>query len=643
MDNTGQKTRIRFELNKQLLVTKKNTVIKISDIVTKVEELYPNNPTQQGSIYAWLRGDRYPKADNLAQIIHALSELTQKAINIGDILKYENQEPSLFIQADRFFQDNDSQKALSLYKLYLDSEDSLSTDERIQTKLKIAEIKFNFGEIGESEEGAITYYKQALELVLGGSEIDPLANIKTHIGLGNCYTITGETQKAYDYFTEAINEISDIEQDKQIDTDFANLNDDDKTLLVLEAKAFRGQGDVRRREGYITGAIVKYNIAIAKLYNLDTNESQLEFAHALNSLGAAYDDKDDFNKASSYHNEAKSIRENLNNKRDEAYCHYDLGNSYIKRAKSLGSEERKEMLDRARKSYSQALNLARNSGDKRVTAYGERGLGHYYRGLSQNKEALKHYQSSLDTFNIIGDIRGVSYTTLAKVKTQRKIDANKKSTRKAERIKLSILLEEEVKQALENFKTCNDVRGQKRSFLLLGRILYRRYELLRDTKSKREDQFKTLEDSFIFYKKAEGIQSPKDFKEWSKIYNSDDPDIQKSRAHLGIVDISQGITFLGLGTIHKEYVKQKYIAEESEKDHTDESEWYFLIALGSFRDTHVLHLAYTNMHRGELREILGNTKSAHTHYRAALHGFKSINYETGIEEVTKKFKTPILV
>jgi tetratricopeptide (TPR) repeat protein len=121
--------------------------------------------------------------------------------------------------------------------------------------------------------------------------------------------------------------------------------------------------------------------------------------NALGSLGLAYSELGQTQRAIQFHEQYLNISRELGDRRGEGNALGNLGIAYG----NLGETER------AIQFYEQALTIAREIGDRRGEVHSLGSLGNAYRVLGETEQAIHLYEQALITAREIGDRRGESY------------------------------------------------------------------------------------------------------------------------------------------------------------------------------------------------------------------------------------------
>jgi tetratricopeptide (TPR) repeat protein len=170
----------------------------------------------------------------------------------------------------------------------------------------------------------------------------------------------------------------------------AQTNSSDAAQKVYgEAEELYEQGTAEA----LRGAIVKYEEAL-KLYREAGNRSRE--ALTLNSIGGAYLNLGENQKALDYYNQSLPLKRAIGDRGGEATTLYNIGGIYL----NLG--EKQKALDY----YNQSLSLFRAVGSPHWEAVALNSIGLVYSDLGEKQKALEYYSQSLLLKRAIKDQRG---------------------------------------------------------------------------------------------------------------------------------------------------------------------------------------------------------------------------------------------
>jgi CHAT domain-containing protein/tetratricopeptide (TPR) repeat protein len=255
--------------------------------------------------------------------------------------------------------------------------------------------------LGETQK-AIDYYNQAVTIKLEVG--DRLAAGRTLSNIGSIHTRMGEVQKALDAFDQSlslIRAVGDSRTEAGILNNIGNLYFDqsewqkaldhfNQSLAISRAKGDRiseattinNIGGVYNTIGEKAKALDSFNQALA-IYGstgLRANE-----AATLNNIGMAYSDLGQRQKALDYYNQALPISRATGDKTVEANALLNLGNLY----RDLGVKQ--TSLDY----YNQSLSLYRATRDRIQEAVALNNIGLVNSDLGDKQKALDYFNQAL--------------------------------------------------------------------------------------------------------------------------------------------------------------------------------------------------------------------------------------------------------
>ena len=218
-----------------------------------------------------------------------------------------------------------------------------------------------YSTLGRTEK-AINYYQQALDIAREtGNRNREGAWLG---GLGNIYRTLGQTEKAIEHYQQAL----------AIARETGNRGNEGAWLGSL--------GNIYRTLGQTEKAIEHYQqaLAIARETGNRGNEGAW-----LGNLGNIYRTLGQTGRAIEHYQQALAIARETGNRGNEGAWLGNLGNSY----RTLGQT------GRAIEHYQQALAIARETGNRGNEGAWLGNLGNSYRTLGQTEKAIEHYQQAL--------------------------------------------------------------------------------------------------------------------------------------------------------------------------------------------------------------------------------------------------------
>lgn len=643
--------KVTFKLKE--FIESNDATLSAKILASEIQALYPDDSINIKTLYAYMSDSskassttktakqneggatksqsgtyRNPSFDNIAKIISALSQVLEREIFLDELLFYQEDNDSLFVEANKLLEKGEIEEALSLCESRAILEENSfenNPGQAARIMLATAKIYYQLGKINEALQYCETIGEELFEVNL----MDSYVVIEALIGKAACLSVLGNTLIAYKTFEKA--------QEAVYQLRIGMNSRSNKRLLILEATILRGQGDARRREGYLTGALIKYELAISILEQLKGIDAKTELAHAYNSLGSAFDDLDKIETALKYNTIARDIRKDIKDIRGEAYSYYDLGNVNRKLARSSKGTAFILYIHEAEQAYTKAFEIAKRIGDMRLASYAQRGQGHILRMQGNHQEAIAKYAEAAIGFNTCGDCRAFAYVLLGQAKSYRSLSKPEATTNNLLLAKTHLL------RALEIFKNVKDVRGQKHTLNLLGRLHYKNYS---------NSFFRShpeLIQSKKYYEEAEKIQPMTNFEAWYAAAEGSEEKWQMM-VNQGVKDRSVAFTFLGLASIsfreYEQALRENQSVERIDRYHA-KSDWYYVRAFHAFDEQHFLGIGYTFLGRGQLRlaqaedfDDIGKFH-AQTYFQSAKLSFEAIQYTKGLEKVDtflKRFK-----
>ena len=268
-------------------------------------------------------------------------------------------------------------KAIDKYKEALALWQSIKkTGPESQVALTLNAIGENYGELGDTNK-AVDYYTQALPIFRTAG--DHAGEAATLNNLGDAYVSLGQTQEALDYSNQALTAMRKVGDRRG------------------EAIALKTIGLVHSILGDKPKALDYHNQSLAILRDL--GERQLE-ATALINIGEIYIDLGEYQKALEYCNKALLSNRALGNLSNEAVSLSDIGFIYG----SLGDTQQELVY------YTQALELQQRTGARAGQAITLNNIGHVHSKLGDKQKALEFYERSLALRRALNDRRGEAST-----------------------------------------------------------------------------------------------------------------------------------------------------------------------------------------------------------------------------------------
>ena len=125
-------------------------------------------------------------------------------------------------------------------------------------------------------------------------------------------------------------------------------------------------------------------------------------ASALNTQGATFFLKGNYDEALGYYQRSLEILEEINNIKGMTKAYNNMGIIY----KNQGNEKK------ALEYYHKCLKISEEIGDKKAIAKAYSNIGNIFRGQGNHKQALEYYRKSFKLDEILGDKRGMANTLI---------------------------------------------------------------------------------------------------------------------------------------------------------------------------------------------------------------------------------------
>ena len=226
---------------------------------------------------------------------------------------------------------------------------------------------------------ALLKFEQSLKLYQTQNNKLGQANCFTNIGI--IYSILGESQKALDYFNQALPIY--------------------KTVAVrdrnAEASVLNDIGIVYNRLGESQKALDYYNKALPIYKAVGDLRGE---ARALGNIGNVYINLGELQKALDYHNQALPIYKTIGDRNDEATGLNNIGNIY-----SILGESQKAL-----DYYNQAFPIYKAVGDRNGEARALNNMGRNYDSLGERQKALDYYNQALPIYKAVGNRSGEAFS-----------------------------------------------------------------------------------------------------------------------------------------------------------------------------------------------------------------------------------------
>lgn len=257
------------------------------------------------------------------------------------------------------------------------------------------------------------YFNQALDLWRRAGSRNGEALALNDIG--RAYSDLGETQKALDYLNQALpiwretgsrrGEALTLNNTGRV---YSDIGDEQKALDFLnqalpiwrevgnrrgEASTVTNLGRVYSDLGQAQRALELYNQALPVWREVGDRDGE---ALTLDDIGRVYFDLAQKQKALDFYNQALPIWRETNNIHGQAGTLNDIGRTYS----DLGQR------DKALEFYNQALPMWRAAGDRSGEALTLYNIGRNYAGEGQNEKALEFYNQALPIWRGVGNRRG---------------------------------------------------------------------------------------------------------------------------------------------------------------------------------------------------------------------------------------------
>jgi tetratricopeptide (TPR) repeat protein len=264
-------------------------------------------------------------------------------------------------------------KAIDKYKEAVALWQSIKrTGAESQVALTLNAIGENYRELGDTNK-ALDYYTQALPIFRTAG--DHAGEAATLNNLGDAYLGLGQPQEALDYSNQALTAMRTVGDRRG------------------EAIALNTIGLVHSILGDKLKALDYQNQSLAILR--DFGERELE-AIALGNIGEIYIDLGEYQKALEYCNKALLSDRALGNVSNEAVALSNIGFIYG----SLGDNQQELVY------YTQALELQRRIGNRTGQAITLNNIAHVHSKLGDKQKALEFYERSLTLRRASNDRRG---------------------------------------------------------------------------------------------------------------------------------------------------------------------------------------------------------------------------------------------
>lgn len=240
--------------------------------------------------------------------------------------------------------------------------------------------------------------------------------VKSLIGLGNCYSFQGDYKKALDLhlkslaFSKRMNSKFKIANCySNIGIIYANQGIYDTTILYFQkslsifqdikdtngiAKCYNNIGTVYKLQGKFDSAIKEYD----KSLEIDINKNkQADLAIDYFNMGAAYFGKGDFSSALNYYYKSLKIREDFGDKIGVAQCFNNIAIAHS----SMHNN------DKAVEYYNKSLAIRIEIGDQRGMASCYNNIGSQFYESRNYPKALEFFFKSLDIRKTLNDLDGI--------------------------------------------------------------------------------------------------------------------------------------------------------------------------------------------------------------------------------------------
>ncbi|HEX7316926.1 MAG TPA: CHAT domain-containing protein [Pyrinomonadaceae bacterium] len=304
-------------------------------------------------------------------------------------------------------------RALGFFKSALDMRQGLHDREAELQSLN--NVGYVYVYTGETDK-AFGYFSRTLALAAGGATHGSArAEAQANNYLGEVYYARGDLKASLGQFNKALgmwgvagDRAGRALAQRNLGYTYADSGDLPKALDSFRQalSLYRAIGD-RRGEALSETAIgTVFSFLGEKQIALDSHKRAREFFRAigdrsgeavtLNSIGRAFEDLNDPLTALDHYNLALRLLEENGNHGSEAVTLYYIGRLYH----SQGDVER------ALDFYHRSIALSRSTGRGRVEAYGLLGVGAIYGSGGQGARALAQFKQVLQYYRSIGDRRG---------------------------------------------------------------------------------------------------------------------------------------------------------------------------------------------------------------------------------------------
>ena len=392
---------------------------------------------------------------------------------------------------------------------------------------------------------------------------------------------------------------------------------------TLWAQAWRLQAEVRRTEGWITGALPLLEFAKYHIKNPQSRGEKLATAHINNTLGLVYTSLDQLNKAVNYHKKAHKIRKRYGTKYDCALTAKDIAKIGVWKSRSLNKSKREKTLQKSLKTFNKARDVFIHSESKSELGRCYKGIGdlHYCRyhmdgdPLINTEDdenlflAKENYKWSLELFEQTGEILKVSYVKLRLGLVYQKLG----KIEKALNLYLEVINIFESRKNESSMELPTDRQALRAAYNRLGRLLFKHK--------------KDLEGAEKEYQKAKNLyQAPTHPRFHEIVIKNEENPIIFDRG-----DRHYAYTLMGITEI---------LIEKKGRDNLDLADMYLAATLTIFPSNEKQDKGYSYLYLSKIN-FLQRKQSRVKHRLAKIYlawaedQFKSLDYKRGLVKVQK--------
>lgn len=303
-------------------------------------------------------------------------ESLNRMLEISKELKLPNDERDILNRLGFFYSNNkQNEKAIAHFERALEIDRELKNSER--EILGLANLGFQYGESLQYEK-AQKIFQQALEIA--GNTKDKKGESEVLREMGAFYVLTlGNFDKGSEFLLKALNINRELKNDKQ----------DEILILGLLAVASQSLGEYEKFIGYSEKGLAISN---------ETNNKIGQIDFSIN-LGVGYGIIGQVDKAIGFYEQALSNARGEKLKSKEIFCLFQLATFY---------EASFQQFEKARELQEQALLIAKDLENNRLTSLSLRNLGRTYSRLKKYAKAQDYYEQALSMVREANDKNGES-------------------------------------------------------------------------------------------------------------------------------------------------------------------------------------------------------------------------------------------